>query len=60
LAAWLYPELRRAPGGHVLADPGWLLENRMSYRLLGSRADHGLELAFGTTTFFEVFDVKQA
>ncbi|GLY71355.1 helix-turn-helix transcriptional regulator [Amycolatopsis taiwanensis] len=115
LAAWLYPESQRAPGGHVLAGPGWLLdqpvpldsvrlvwadqqrptgcsdsfehvlpltdrgeryagysravrdlvrprllENRLSYRLLDLRADHGLELSFGTTTFFEVFDVKQA
>jgi transcriptional regulator with XRE-family HTH domain len=25
-AAWLYPESRRAPGGHVLAGPGWLLD----------------------------------
>ncbi|WP_156756029.1 helix-turn-helix domain-containing protein [Actinokineospora pegani] len=24
LAAWLYPEEVRAPGGHVLAGPGWL------------------------------------
>jgi transcriptional regulator with XRE-family HTH domain len=115
LAAWLYPESQRAPGGHVLAGPGWLLdepvpldsvrlvwadqqrpasqldsfahvlpltdrgerysgysravrdivrprllENRLSYRLLDLRADHGLALNFGTTTFFEVFDVKQA
>lgn len=115
LAAWLYPESQRAPGGHVLAGPGWLLdepmpldlvrlawadqqrpaaslgtfdhvlpmtsrgarysgysravrdlvrplllENRLSYRLLGLRADHGLALTFGTTTFFEMFDVKQA
>lgn len=115
LAAWLYPESHRAPGGHVLAGPGWLLdepvplnsvrlvwagqqrpvpqlgsfghvlpmtdrgdqysgysravrdivrprllENRLSYRLLDLRVDHGLELSFGTTTFFEVFDVKQA
>lgn len=115
LAAWLYPESQRAPGGHVLAGPGWLrdapmpleavrlvwadqqrpaanlgsfehvlpltdrgeryagysravrdivrprlLENRLSYRLLDVRTDHGLALSFGTTTFFEVFDVKQA
>lgn len=26
LAAWLYPESHRAPGGHVLAAPGWLLD----------------------------------
>jgi transcriptional regulator with XRE-family HTH domain len=25
LAAWLYPRAERAPGGHVLAAPGWLL-----------------------------------
>ncbi|WP_232792077.1 MULTISPECIES: hypothetical protein [Amycolatopsis] len=37
-----------------------LLENRLSYRLLGLRTDDGLELTFGTTSFFEVFDVKQA
>jgi hypothetical protein len=37
-----------------------LLENRLSYRLLDVRVDHGLALSFGTTTFFEVFDVKQA
>ncbi|EHR48403.1 putative transcriptional regulator [Saccharomonospora marina XMU15] len=115
LAAWLYPESQRAPGGHVLAGPGWLLEqpvplesvrlawsdqqrptrplrslehvlpltergelyagysravrdlvrprlleNRLSYRLLGLQSDHGLAMSFGTTTFFEVFDVKQA
>ena len=115
LAAWLYPESQRVPGGHVLAGPGWLLhepapldsvrlvwadqqrpvrhldsfahvlpltdrgeryagysravrdlvrprllENRLSYRLLDVRADHGLALSFGTTTFFEVLDVKQA
>ncbi|AXX31187.1 hypothetical protein APASM_3822 [Actinosynnema pretiosum subsp. pretiosum] len=114
LAAWLYPAGQRAPGGHVLAGPGWLLphpveleqvrlrftdqtppvpelpstagllplndrgepytdysravrdlvrprllENRVSYRLLGLRAvGDGLELEFGTTTFFEVFHVK--
>ncbi|ONI71169.1 transcriptional regulator [Actinosynnema sp. ALI-1.44] len=115
LAAWLYPESQRAPGGHVLAGSGWLLEqpvplesvrlvwsdqqrptrplgslehvlpltergelyagysravrdlvrprlleNRLSYRLLGLQSDHGLALSFGTTTFFEVFDIKQA
>jgi transcriptional regulator with XRE-family HTH domain len=115
LAAWLYPESQRAPGGHVLVGPGWLLEepvdlaavrlvwsdvsrptpqlgslehvlpltdrgglyagysravrdlvrprlleNRLSYRLLDVRADQGPTLTFGTTTFFEVFDVKQA
>ncbi|ANY09280.1 helix-turn-helix domain-containing protein [Pseudonocardia sp. HH130630-07] len=115
LAAWLYPESRRAPGGHVLAGPGWLLdrpvpldsvrlswsggqrpfrlpgsvehvlpltdrgepyagysravrdlvrprllENRLSYRLLDVRTGDGLELEFGTTTFFEAFDLKQA
>lgn len=113
LAAWLYPPVVHAPGGHVLAPPGWLLdkpvelgsvrlawadgqsaappigplhhvlpltdrgetypgysravrdlvrprlfENRLSYRLLG--VHDGLELTFGTTSFFEVFDVKQA
>jgi transcriptional regulator with XRE-family HTH domain len=26
LAAWLYPKSLRAPGGHVLAPPGWLLD----------------------------------
>lgn len=26
LAAWLYPEADRAPGGHVLAGPGWLMD----------------------------------
>lgn len=26
LAAWLYPEAQRAPGGHVLTDRGWLLD----------------------------------
>ncbi|WP_233573887.1 hypothetical protein [Amycolatopsis panacis] len=26
LATWLYPESQRAPGGHVLAGPGWLLD----------------------------------
>ncbi|MEV0678449.1 XRE family transcriptional regulator [Actinosynnema sp. NPDC050436] len=26
LAAWLYPEADRAPGGHVLAGPGWVSE----------------------------------
>lgn len=36
-----------------------LLENRVSYRLLGVSADDGLTLRFGTTTFFEVFDVKE-
>ena len=36
-----------------------LLENRLSYQLLDLRADHGLELSFGTTAFFKVFDVKQ-
>ena len=115
LAAWLYPRSQRAPGGHVLAGPGWLLdepvdldavrlvwsdtadpvprlepwehvlpltdrgqrytsysravrdlvrprllENRLSYRLLDVRAGNGLGLTFGTTTFFEAFDVKQA
>ncbi len=115
LAAWLYPESQRAPGGHVLAGPGWLLdepveldsvrlvwsgahhpphpvgplehvlpltdrgqrysgysravrdlvrprllENRLSYRLLDVQTGDGLALTFGTTTFFEVFDVKQA
>lgn len=37
-----------------------LLENRLSYRLLDLQSDSGLALSFGTTTFFEVFDVKQA
>ncbi len=37
-----------------------LLENRLSYRLTDvSRGEH-LALTFGTTTFFEVFDVKQS
>ncbi|GAA2982703.1 helix-turn-helix transcriptional regulator [Actinokineospora diospyrosa] len=26
LAAWLYPESARGPGGHVLRGPGWLLD----------------------------------
>ncbi|GGN29103.1 hypothetical protein GCM10011609_85910 [Lentzea pudingi] len=26
LAAWLYPVSKRAPGGHVLTGPGWLLD----------------------------------
>lgn len=26
LAAWLYPESQRGPGGHVLTGPGWLLD----------------------------------
>jgi len=116
LAAWLYPQPQRAPGGHVLAGPGWLLdqpidldavhltwsqahtpppplhpvdhvlpltdrgqryrgysravrdlvrprllENRLSYRLLNlTPTTIGLTLTLGTTTFFEVFDVKQA
>jgi transcriptional regulator with XRE-family HTH domain len=115
LAAWLYPESLRAPGGHVLAGPGWLLdkptaldrvrlmwsevhdpvprpgpldhvlpltdrgemypgysravrdlvrprllENRLSYRLLDIAQEGGLRLTFGTTSFFDVFDVKQA
>lgn len=114
LAAWLYPASQRAPGGHVLTGPGWLLdapveldsvrltfsdaerpvskpepvdhvlpltdrgeryagysravrdlvrprllENRPSYRLLGVSQRDGLELTFGTTTFFEVFDIKE-
>jgi transcriptional regulator with XRE-family HTH domain len=115
LAAWLYPVTSRAPGGHVLAGPGWLLDqpvelgairlewsgqaspaqamgpidhvlpltergarcagysravrdlvrprllqDRLSYRLLGVRVDDGLTLTFGATTFFEVFDRKEA
>ncbi|MBW4717398.1 helix-turn-helix transcriptional regulator [Saccharothrix obliqua] len=115
LAAWLYPAGQRAPGGHVLVGPGWLLdqpvelesvrlefsdaehpvprldpvdhvlpltargdryagysravrdlvrprllENRLSYRLLDVSASDGLTLTFGTTTFFEVFDVKES
>nr|CEL17270.1 hypothetical protein [Kibdelosporangium sp. MJ126-NF4]CTQ91500.1 hypothetical protein [Kibdelosporangium sp. MJ126-NF4] len=115
LAAWLYDDASRAPGGHVLAGPGWLsdepveldevrlvwsdtrettprhgqsdhvlpltdqgnrysgysravrdlvrprlLENRVSYRLLDVSRDSGLSLTFGTTSFFDVFDVKQA
>ncbi|HEY4004411.1 MAG TPA: XRE family transcriptional regulator, partial [Pseudonocardia sp.] len=36
-----------------------LLENRLSYRLVGIRSNPGLELTFGSTTFFEAFDVKQ-
>ncbi|MGB3437624.1 MAG: transcriptional regulator [Actinophytocola sp.] len=114
LAAWLYPVAQRAPGGHVLADRGWLLdepvdldsvrllwsetqvpvpqiepldhvlpmtdrgeryagysravrdlvrprllENRLSYRLLNVQTQNALSLTFGTTTFFEVFNVKQ-
>lgn len=115
LAAWLYPESHRAPGGHVLAAPGWLLdkpvplesvelrwatdqppapvlpsldhvlpltmhgdryagysravrdlvrprllENRPSYRLIGTDLAEPPTLTYGTTTFFEVFDFKQA
>lgn len=115
LAAWLYPESHRAPGGHVLAAPGWLLdepvplenvllewsetrpagaqhgsvdhvlpltahgeryagysravrdlvrprllENRLSYRLLNIEHGDNPSLSYGTTTFFEVFDFKQA
>ncbi|MEU4804447.1 XRE family transcriptional regulator [Actinosynnema sp. NPDC023587] len=26
LAAWMYPESVRAPGGHVLVGPGWLID----------------------------------
>jgi hypothetical protein len=37
-----------------------LLENRLSYRFLGIRSSPGLELTFGSTTFFEAFDVKQS
>ncbi|AHH98682.1 hypothetical protein KALB_5320 [Kutzneria albida DSM 43870] len=38
-----------------------LMENRLSYRLLGLHARQGgLELEFGTIGFFQVFDVKQA
>lgn len=114
LAAWLYPASQRAPGGHVLTGPGWLmdtpveldlvrltfsdtecpvprlepvehvlpltargeryasysravrdlvrprlLENRLSYRLLEVSRRDELTLRFGTTTFFEVFDVKE-
>lgn len=36
-----------------------LLENRLSYRLLEVSQRDGLELTFGTTTFFEVFDIKE-
>ncbi|SMD22501.1 helix-turn-helix domain-containing protein [Lentzea albidocapillata] len=35
LAAWLYPEAQRGPGGHVLADPGWLLDEPMELDGLG-------------------------
>ncbi|MFS8103531.1 helix-turn-helix domain-containing protein [Lentzea alba] len=114
LAAWLYPASQRAPGGHVLTGPDWLLdrpaeldsvrltfsdaqnpvprlepvdhvlpltargeryadysravrdlvrprllENRLSYRLLEVSQRGGLALTFGTTTFFEVFDIKE-
>ncbi|WP_228769800.1 helix-turn-helix transcriptional regulator [Actinokineospora alba] len=114
LAAWLYPASERAPGGHVLTGPDWLLdrpveldsvrlsfseakhpvlrlepvdhvlpltargeryagysravrdlvrprllENRLSYRLLEVSQRDGLALMFGTTTFFEVFDIKE-
>lgn len=37
-----------------------LLENRPSYRLLGTDLGTPPALSYGTTTFFEVFDVKQA
>lgn len=116
LAAWLYPESQRAPGGHVLAAPGWLLdepveldsirlrwtndalpfalpapvddllpltdsgarytdysravrdlvrprllENRTSYRLtdIDTSFAGALGLRFATTTFFDVFTLKQ-
>ncbi|WP_083753571.1 helix-turn-helix domain-containing protein [Actinosynnema sp. ALI-1.44] len=36
-----------------------LLENRLSYRLLEISQRGGLSMTFGTTTFFEVFDVKE-
>ncbi|KOV83123.1 helix-turn-helix domain-containing protein [Nocardia sp. NRRL S-836] len=36
-----------------------LLENRLSYRLLGVSQSDGLELTFGTTTFFEVLDFRE-
>ncbi len=41
LAGWLYPKPQRAPGGHVLAGPGWLLDEPIdldSVRLLWSDA----------------------
>ncbi|WP_245645262.1 XRE family transcriptional regulator [Pseudonocardia acaciae] len=114
LAAWLYPRSARAPGGHVLTGPGWLLdqpvdldrirmewseaapprplglhdhvlpltdtgrrysgysravrdlvrprllENRPSYRLLDLHNDGEYTLTFTTSTFFDVFDVKQS
>lgn len=114
LAAWLYPESQRGPGGHVLTGHGWLLdepieltqvrlswaesppapslvpvdhvlpltdrghryttysravrdlvrprllENRLSYRLLGVKIGPALEMTFGMTSFFETFDVKQS
>ena len=115
LAAWLYPKEWRALGGHVLAGPGWLLdepvelesvrlefsdaehatpklepvdhvlpltargdrytgysravrdlvrprllENRLSYRLLDISLRDRMTLTFGTTTYFEVFDAKEA
>ncbi|MGQ0841033.1 helix-turn-helix transcriptional regulator [Actinokineospora sp.] len=37
-----------------------LLENRVSYRLLNVNVNNGLTLTFGTTTFFETFDVKES
>lgn len=115
LAAWLYPESLRAPGGHVLQILGWLLdqpvelgavrlnwaesqsvparlspmehvlpltlqghrytdysravrdlvrprllENRVSYRLVQVASGDGLDLSFGTTTFFEAFNLQQS
>lgn len=36
-----------------------LLENRPSYRLTDVQTGVGLALTFATTTFFEVFDIKQ-
>lgn len=116
LAAWLYPQTQRAPGGHVLQGPGWLLhkpveldavqlawapdtpppaelvtmhhvlplkepwqrypdyshavrdlarpkllENRVSYRLADMCWNgRTLSLAFGTTTFFEAFNIRQS
>lgn len=117
LAAQLYPPEFRVRDSHVLAGPGWLLdepieldrvrliwssadnptprlsgdqahvlpladngsdycryshavrdlvrprlmENRLSYRLLDvARTPGGLTLTFGSTTFFEAFDVKES
>jgi hypothetical protein len=39
LAAWLYPEADRAPGGHVLTSPGWLMEQPVDLDAIRLRWD---------------------